>query len=273
MTSPFPGMDPYLEASWGDVHNTLITYAREQLQPLLPPDLRARAEECLVVESPDSSRRTIRPDLHVSGRPRPRGNPAPPAEGAGIAVAEPLRFLIDDEPEIRRYLEILDIRSGRRIITALEILSPSNKAPGPGRDKYLQKQRELAEAGVNTIEIDLLRGGLRTLAVSDDLIPASHRTAYAAWVRRADSGVLEYYRGPLRERLPAIHIPLRPEDADVPLDVQALIDRCYLTGAYGDDLDYRADPVPPLDPADAAWADALLRERGFRGNPDRSESP
>ena len=33
MASPFPGMDPYLEQFWGDVHHALITYARDQLQP------------------------------------------------------------------------------------------------------------------------------------------------------------------------------------------------------------------------------------------------
>ena len=29
MRSPFPGMDPYLEQFWGDVHHRLITYASE----------------------------------------------------------------------------------------------------------------------------------------------------------------------------------------------------------------------------------------------------
>src|SRR5256885_6518067 len=49
--SPFPGMDPYLEARWGDVHQSLITYARDALQPNLPPDLRARVEERVFVQT------------------------------------------------------------------------------------------------------------------------------------------------------------------------------------------------------------------------------
>jgi len=52
MNSPFPGMDPYLEASWRDVHATLIVYFKDHLQPQLSGDLRARVEERLVVESP-----------------------------------------------------------------------------------------------------------------------------------------------------------------------------------------------------------------------------
>jgi hypothetical protein len=40
MHSPFPGMDPYLEAPsiWPDVHTTLMSIFREQLTPLLAPD-------------------------------------------------------------------------------------------------------------------------------------------------------------------------------------------------------------------------------------------
>ena len=35
MPSPFPGMDPYLEAHWRDVHASLIIYARDALQGAL----------------------------------------------------------------------------------------------------------------------------------------------------------------------------------------------------------------------------------------------
>ena len=31
--SPFPGMDPWLEASWGDVHHTIISSLRRQVVP------------------------------------------------------------------------------------------------------------------------------------------------------------------------------------------------------------------------------------------------
>ena len=48
MKSPFPGMDPFLEARWGDVHTRLTTYACDQLQTQLPPDLRARIENHLI---------------------------------------------------------------------------------------------------------------------------------------------------------------------------------------------------------------------------------
>lgn len=39
MPSPFPGMDPYLEQSerWPDLHQRLIAYISEELQPQLLP--------------------------------------------------------------------------------------------------------------------------------------------------------------------------------------------------------------------------------------------
>ena len=40
MKSPFPGMDPYLEQHWGDVHQAFVTYLRDSLQPQLPGGLR-----------------------------------------------------------------------------------------------------------------------------------------------------------------------------------------------------------------------------------------
>jgi hypothetical protein len=68
----------------------------------------------------------------------------------------------------------------------------------------------------------------------------------------------------IRERLPRILVPLSKGDPDVVLDLQAVFDRCYDEGAYARRLDYRREAEIPLAGPDAAWADALLRERGLR---------
>jgi hypothetical protein len=170
-----------------------------------------------------------------------------------------------DEPVRQGFIEIMDLKSGRRVVTVIELLSPSNKLPGPGRELYLRKQEELKEGGVTLVEIDLLRTGSRVLSVAFDRVPEGHRTPYAACVRRGWKNLeFEYYRIPLRERLPAIAIPLRQADSDIALDLQALLDECCDEGRYVEDIDYREEPDPPLDPDDASWADALLRERAFR---------
>ena len=67
----------------------------------------------------------------------------------------------------------------------------------------------------------------------------------------------------LREPLPKIPIPLRQTESDVVLDLQAVFDQAYVNGRY-DDTDYTLAPKPPLSADDAAWADALLREKGRR---------
>jgi hypothetical protein len=118
---------------------------------------------------------------------------------------------------------------------------------------------------VSLVEIDLIRAGTRPLPVPVDDLPPPFRTSYQVWTRRGwELLKVEIYRVPLRERLPVIRIPLRQTDADVPLDLQALIEECYRNGKYEDDIDYQVDPYPPLDPSEARWADALLRKLGRR---------
>ncbi len=180
MASPFPGMDPYLEPFWGDIHHTLITYAHDQLQGVLPSDLRARVEERVFIENPPGQERSMCPDIRVVERGR--GTGIKPATVGGIAVAQPLRILMPDEQVTQGFIEIIDRRSGRRVVTVIEVLSPSNKRPGEGRDLYKRKQLECRQGGVNLVEIDLLRAGPWALVVPEDMVPKSHRTPYRVFV-------------------------------------------------------------------------------------------
>jgi hypothetical protein len=257
-------MDPYLEQYWGDFHLSMITYSREAIQPELPGGLVARIGERVLVEFAEGQGRDIVPDVRVVEHGR-REEPGPRLSN-GVAVAEPLVvYLAQDEPVRQGFIEIIDILSGRRVVTVIEVLSPSNKLAGPGREQYVKKQEELRAGGVSLVELDLLRTGSRVLSVPFNRLPESHRTPYAACVRRGWRPFeVEFYRIPLRERLPAIAIPLRRDDRDVPLDLQAVFDRCYEVACYGDVVEYRARPEPPLQPDDAKWADALLREKGLR---------
>jgi hypothetical protein len=108
------------------------------------------------------------------------------------------------------------------------------------------------------------RGPKLVLAIPTESIPKSHRTDYQIFVSRGwRKSAVEVYRASLREPLPVIAVPLREKDADATLDLQALIDRCYANAAY-DDIDCAGEPDPPLAAADAAWADAILRQHGLR---------
>jgi hypothetical protein len=274
MKSPFPGVDPYLERHWGDVHQRFITYVCDAIQPRLPDDLRARMQERVYIEIPEVRRGEYYPDVRVVERPSlsPLAGSAtavaePPSatEGNGeSAPAEPILIHVDIEPTTETYIEIIDVKSGHRVVTAVEVLSPTNKRPTEGQRLYLKKRHDFKLAGANTVEIDLLRGGDRMLMVPQALVPAAHRAAYQVCVwRAAEHDTFAVYPITLRERLPVIKIPLRPTDQDVLLNLQAILDQCNRNGGY-DDIDYRDEPDPPLASGDAAWADALLREHRRR---------
>ncbi len=271
MRSPFPGMDPYLEEHWRDVHHSFLTYARDAMQDHLPTNLRARLEERVFVEPEEGPGRGIYPDVRVVEYP-PRGGAAPGAaaqprdvEGeTSVALADSIVIQGESEPATEGFIEIIDVSSGNRVVTVIELLSVSNKFAGEGQEKYLQKQREYRQGQVSLVEIDLLRGGQRVLAVPRGRVPPNYRTTYQFCVTRGwRPSEWQVYAVPLRRALPPITIPLRQTDEEISLDLQALIDRCYHNGRY-DDIDYRADPRPPLESEDAAWADELLKGRGLR---------
>ena len=263
MNSPFPGMDPYLEAYWPDVHSRLITYTSDAIQALLPGDLQARIEDQVYIEDPLGPDRHVSPDVLVVERKDWR--PGAAAEnGGGVAVSEPVVVAMPRRQRHLRSIAITDPRSGGRLVTSIELLSPSNKLPGKGQEMYIRKRREMIEGEVNIIEIDLTRAGERVLLVPTPLIPVEARTTYQVCVwRSCRPEAVEVHRVPLRGRLPIIPIPLRESDDDVLLELQPLIDLAYRNGRYAN-LDYRPEADPPLDPDDASWADALLRERGLR---------
>ena len=82
------------------------------------------------------------------------------------------------------FIEVIDLGSGKRVVTVVEVLSLANKLPGDSQQKYRQKQEELRAGGVSLVEIDLLRAGRRRLGVPYHRVPISHRTAYQVCVRR-----------------------------------------------------------------------------------------
>ena len=255
MPSPFPGMDPYLEAHWGDVHSSLVLYSRDFLQARLPGALYARVEERIVVERFDGELARPVPDVRIVE------HPGKSRAGGAVGVldtTDPVVISLPDEELVEHYIEIRDAGSGHQVVTVIEFLSASNKRPGDGRDQYLTKAESLRLGGVSLVEIDLLRTGMRGLPIPDETLLPGQRTAYRAVVKRGwVPRKVEVYPISLRARLPVIRIPLRETDADVPLDLQRVIEQVYENGSYALTTDYSRSPSPPLEEADAAWAKEL----------------
>ncbi|MFV0444744.1 MAG: DUF4058 family protein [Planctomycetaceae bacterium] len=256
MPSPFPGMDPWLEYHWGDVHARFVPLAAMQIQPRLPSDLRARIEERVAVEGEGDSGFLV-PDIRVVERPRePLSYAGAPA---GVAVFEPIVSRIPREDITERFIEIREFRGGP-LIAVIELLSPTNKS-GAGKVKYGLKRRELAAAGVTLVEIDLIRQGeLPWYAAAGwytDEEPY-HVVIRPGW----DTSELWIVPFSLRQPLPAFRIPLRSPDETVVLELAPIMNLIYETGCY-EDTDYsERPPGPPFSVEDQEWVDTLLRQTG-----------
>lgn len=264
LENPFPGMNPWLEIGWESVHAKLLTYISDALNESLPPDLRVRTEEGVTIGAgDDESGQGVkrRPDVSVTeswkqGTP-PQWQPEP--DTGSTVLAEPDQIVLEDHVP-PRWLEITD--SSGRLVTVIELLSPSNKSYD--RQAYKLRQHRYLECHVNLVEIDLLLSGAHTVAVSPELLkPAGNSARYMVCATRAAmASQREIYLMPLRERLKPVRIPLRATDKDVILDMQPLLDRCYQTGRYWQ-TDYTRPLPQPLNEADAAWAVGLLKEAGL----------
>ncbi len=270
MLSPFPGMDPYLESpDWfPGLHANLIVFMKGALQRSLPESYYADSSQRVWVEY---SQRHSEPDVEVvqsARRPRKR------ARGSGLALVDPEAAgalvvtveTIEHGPFRESFLEIR-LRRGKevKIVTTIEILSPTNKKTGsPGREKFLEKQRETLASETHLVEIDLLRGGAHTLAVPKDLVTAKVGPCeYLVSIHRFDRPTeFLVYPIALRQRLPRIAIPLSPGDPDVPLDLQSVFDQSYDFGPYNREIAYGTDPIAPrLKPEQAEWAAKRLKPR------------
>lgn len=153
MTSPFPGMDPYLEAFWGDIHTRLMAIASRQINADLPGDMQARVEEALRVTEFSVRERTIYPDVVVVETPT-QYSAGQQADGS-VLVAEPCVLILEEAPT-ERHIEIVDLRDDGRVITVIEVLSRAKKIGLTGIGAYRKKQNACLAAGVNLVEIDLL---------------------------------------------------------------------------------------------------------------------
>ena len=259
MGSPFPGMDPYLESRWRDVHTALVASARTVLNEALPDGLIARAEERIAIEA-EGADQQYAPDVSVLQAVGKES--AAVVEGSGEWQA-PFRLLAVMEPITERFVEITDV-TGERLVTVIEFVSPTNKR-GEGLRAFVEKRNTLLSGGVNFVEIDLVRAGNWRELLLPHRCPSQALTQYRAVVRRAGDVRCAYlYPIDLHKPVQPLPIPLRSSDAPVNLPIQKLIDDAYRTGRYEQTIDYSLPPDPPLEDADAAWADSLLREAGKR---------
>ncbi len=255
MPSPFPGMDPFIEGQrWQDFHASFINDLADLLMPAVRPRYVVDVEQYVYLaredEDPD---RHLEPDLSIiegtAEATTEFGTAAPPA----TALAPAVYTIPSSRRQRQRFLTIRD-REFRKVVTVIELLSPTNKTPGDGCTEYLVKRDNVFHTPANLVEIDLLRRGQR-LPTREALAPADY---YAFICRTERLPKVEVYTWTLRDRLPAIPVPLAGGEPDVSLDLQAAFTKTYDRSGYDYALDYHRAVDPPLDASGADWVQMIL---------------
>ena len=254
--NPFPGMNPWLQNHWRGFHASFLTYVRDTLNEQLPDGMTADIDERVAISDAalDADAVTYLPDVAVmQSWDHPAG-----VKLAGVAVAEPR--IVDAKDEFDSFVAIMD--SNEHIITAIELLSPSNKGSLKTRDAWRQKRKDCVTAGISMVEIDLVRGSwiLPGREALPKPLPADRVVHGVCITRSFNRRQHELYDLPMREALPAIGIPLRETDQDAKLELQQLVDQCYSKGRYGERINYRRQPDPPLPQEEVEWTDGLLKQ-------------
>lgn len=258
MPSPFPGMDPYLEASatWRGFHHRLADEIADRLNTHIGPKYYADLE----IYTPNPTEeirvtlpRATYPDVAAVVTPT-RGPISPILEAEPVTTPAPfLRPAIGGEIRLRAVRIFLTETD--ELITSIELLSPYNKR-GDGLLDYRRKRTTLIASAVHLVEVDLLRGGER--AGLELVEPPLDECDYVLLVNRGDAPHLarisEIWPVALNEALPLIPVPLQTPDRDVPLDLNACIAAVYQRAGYDWRMDYsKPIPPPPLRAAMAAW--------------------
>ena len=249
MKSPFPGMDPYIEACglWEGFHGHLIEDIYRSLARQLPRGYTIDTAErtyIVMLETEGKEESLRKPDVAITeaSRKKPRrqkggaGVVEAPAEAGSVSMRA---FVAEEVKE--RFIEIHAQGEERILVTCIEILSPTNKRPrSQGRKKYLRKREAMLLGQANFIEIDLLRGGSKPPML--DPWPECPYTLLVC--REVDAPRCRVWKAHFQERLPIIPVPLSYQDSDLPLDLQPLIDGIYELGRYDERINYRR-PLRP----------------------------
>lgn len=241
ITSPFPGMDPYLESPdirW-DVHTSLMCSFAEQLAPQVRPTYFVDMKTRTVLDRVSDRVEDYIPEVVATDR-----------SSMQTAAPTPIRMTVPLSCKVR--LPALYIRRAKdkKVATAIELLSAITKRPGVERRKYIKRRESYVEAGVHFVEIDLLRSYPRM--PFDGELPACD---YVAMSYNADEGLAcNVWPITVRHLLPVVPVPLLHPEPPVALDLQEAINFVYARDRYDLRIDYSQPAEPPLSDEDVIWA-------------------
>ncbi len=227
MPSPFPGMDPFLEQDsvWPTFHYHLVNTLFQVVVPGLLERYRARvAERTYVVE-------------------------------------QVLFTSVQTEDHREPFLEVRT-RGDGKLVTLLEVISPTNKCTAAGRQAYRDRRQDAIRNKANVVEIDLVLQGASVHDFSRESLPAWDYSVVVSRTPRPEQ--YELYTATIDKRLPRFRMPLAPDDRDTVVDLQAVVHRVHEQGDFDQRIDYQRGPAVPLTDEQRQWIDHRLKEQKVR---------
>ena len=218
MPSPFPGMDPFLEAAsvWPAFHQNLAAALYHAVLPGLADRYRARI-------------------------------------GSRDYVTELALFTsVLREPHAEPYVEIRQ-RADNRLVTLVDFVSPANRTTPAGRTAYLDTRTDALAQRAAVVEIDLVTQGKPPLEFDRSQLPEHHYTVTVT--RGTAPHKHQVYAAVLSKRLPPFKLPLAADDRDTVIDLQVSFARAYDAADFARKVDYTAPPPSgvTLSAEDRKW--------------------
>ena len=208
---------------WPDFHAKFLNYWQESIAESLPAHYEARIGEQVTLVRSEGPPRRVGPDVSIV-----RSN-----LGEYVLNAESLSAttVVLDHLEIEEELhetriEIL-LRKNRRLVTVLELLSPSNKVE-PGWSRYLDKRSTLLGQPTHLVELDLLEGGHRLR--QQQPLPVGEYYCFVSRVEQRRRCSVTSWQGTVS--IPTIPIPLLVPDNDIASPLQSVFETTFTRGRY-----------------------------------------
>ncbi|MBW4598588.1 MAG: DUF4058 family protein [Calothrix sp. FI2-JRJ7] len=259
MPSPFPGMNPYLEAAdlWSGLHGRLIVAIADILSPLLRPKYFVAVEERIYESAPNDRILVGIPDVSIQRQTTGTNTTNTTVATPTIQPTNVTLPIIEEVKE--RYLEVKQVET-KEVVTTIEILSSKNKRLDEERISYETKRQRVLSSNTHLVEIDLLRGGV-PLPIMETTIKSHYRILVSRSERRPQA---DLYVFNIQNSIPSFLLPLRTGDVEPILDLQTILNELYDRASYDLVIDYHQEPIPGLSKTDFDWLDTLLRTQGLR---------
>ncbi len=257
-TNPFRGINPILHSLlqdttkspdlnmdsssiWPSFHAQHIVHLTDAIQQVLPPGYAAFSEKGLQVNSADADDKSNPiPDVSAwrlrSDRPDNITQQAAPMSGGYVMTLENIEEEIESRPirSVAIYYEVQSHRNLGRVVTRIELLSPSNKPGGSGYAAFLKNYVAALKSGTSLITLDYLHETPSPFSV----IPAYPREpgSHPYYVTLADARTpkkeTNAYGFDVDSPIPALTIPLNGSDQVLNFDFDGVYQHTYQVGAW-----------------------------------------